>query len=55
MLNYIVHSLMLDYTKGVHLFMILKAKHILQTFFGYETFRAGQAETINNVFISKTL
>ena len=36
--------------------MILKARHILQTFFGYETFRAGQAETINNVLhIQNTL
>src|SRR5690625_3275761 len=44
---------MLDYTKGVHLLMILQAKQILQTFFGYETFRAGQAETINHVLHTK--
>src|SRR5690625_3078313 len=44
---------MLDYTKGVHLLIILQEKHILQTYFGYETFRPGQAETINNVLHTK--
>lgn len=44
---------MLNYTKGVHLFMTSKVENILQHYFGYQTFRPGQAETINHVLHTK--